>query len=65
MLKKSVSFDENKNQIRYYEKENINYYDDYLSTVCKYMCTSTEYNEKLYDSDHIVLKSGKKVKKVV
>ena len=65
MLKKSVSFDENKNQIRYYEKEKINYYDDYLSIVCKYMCVSSEYDEKLYDSEYIVLKSGKKVKRVV
>ena len=65
MLKKSVSFDENKNQIRYYEKEKINYYDDYLSTVCKYMCVSTECDETLYDSEYIVLKSGKKVKRIV
>ena len=65
MLKKSVSFDENKNQIRYYEKEKINYYDDYSSTICKYMCVSTECDEKLYDTEHIILKSGKKVKKVL
>ena len=65
MLKKSVSFDENKNKIRYYEKEKIDYYEDYLSTVCKYMCISTDCNEKLYDTEHIILKSGKKVKKVL
>ena len=65
MLKKSVSFDENKNQIRYYEKEKINYYDDYSSTICKYMCIITECDERLYDSEYIVLKSGKKVKRVV
>ena len=63
MLKKSVSFDENKNQIRYYEKEKINYNDDYSSTICKYMCVSSECDEKLYDSEYIVLKSGKKIKK--
>ena len=65
MLKKSVSFDENKNQIRYYEKEKINNYDDYSSTICKYMCVSSECGERLYDSEYIVLKSGKKVKRVV
>lgn len=65
MLKKSVSFDENKNQIKYYEKEKINYYDDYSSTICKYMCVSTECDERLYDSEYIVLKNGKKVKRVI
>ena len=63
MLKKSVSFDENRNQIRYYEKEQINYYNDYLPSICKYLCSMSEYDENIKDDEYIILKSGKKIKK--
>lgn len=59
MLKKSVSFDENKNEIRYYEKEKIQ--DDYLDTILKYLCTSTECSDEKPLDDFMILKSGKKV----
>lgn len=59
MLKKSVSFDENKNEIRYYEKEKIQ--DDYLDTILKYLCTSTDCSDKNPLDDFMILKSGKKV----
>ena len=62
MLKKSVTFDENKNKIRYYEKEKVDY-EDYLTSLCKYMCISTESDDKLCESEYIILKSGKKIKK--
>ena len=29
------------------------------------MCVSTECDERLYDSEYIVLKNGKKVKRVI
>ena len=63
MLKKSVTFDENKNKIRYYEKEKVDYYEDYLTSICKYMCISTENDDKLCESEYTILKSGKKIKK--
>jgi hypothetical protein len=61
MLKKSVTFDENKNEIRYYEKEKEKI--DYLTSIYKYMCISTETDDKLYESEYTILKSGKKIKK--
>ena len=65
MLKKSVTFDENKNKIRYYEKEKVDYYEEYLTSIYKYMCISTESDDKLYksESEYTILKSGKKIKK--
>ncbi len=33
---KSVTFNEDNNQIRYYDKDEVKY-DDYLSVVCKYL----------------------------
>ena len=58
MLKKSVSFDENKNKIRYYEKEKEKI--DYLTSIYKYMCISTECDEKLYESEYTIFKKIKK-----
>ena len=37
-MKKSVSFNEDLNEIKYYEKEVIDNKEDYLSTILKYCC---------------------------
>ena len=37
MMKKSVSINEDMNEIRYYEKDIIDHTEDYLSTVFDYM----------------------------
>ena len=58
MLKKSVSFDENKNQIKYYEKEKIDYYDDYLSTIENYLSYDKGPTEDLKKKE-MVLRNGK------
>ena len=57
MLKKTVYINEEKNEYRIIEK---NIKDDYLYTLFKYMCTSTE-NDK--GGEYMILKNGKKVKK--
>ena len=63
MLKKSVKINEENNEIRYIEKREIK--GDYLDTLFKYMCTSTDNSESLNELEdkHMVLKNGKKVKK--
>ena len=62
MLKKSVKINEENNEIRYIEKREMK--DDYLDTLFKYMCTSTDNSESLNIKDeHMILKNGKKVKK--
>ena len=70
---KSVTFNEDNNQIRYYDKDEVKY-DDYLSVVSKYLYgeenikeetleeTLEEINEEL-NGGYMVLKSGKKVKR--
>ena len=64
MLKKSVKINEKNNEIRYIEKREIK--DDYLDTLLKYMCTSTDNSESLnIKEEHMILKNGKKVKKVI
>ena len=59
MLKKTVYINEEKNEYRIIEK---NIKDDYLYTLFKYMCTSTD-NDK--EEEYMTLKNGKKVKKNV
>ena len=62
MLKKSVKINEENNEIRYIEKREIK--DDYLDTLFKYICTTTDNSESLNEEDqHMILKNGKKVKK--
>ena len=62
MLKKSVQINENLNEIRYYEKEKPK--DDYLDTILKYLCTSTETSESIKnDYDYKVLRNGKTIKR--
>ena len=66
---KSVTFNEDNNHIRYYDKDEVKY-DDYLSVVSKYLYyeenikeeTLEEINEEL-NGGYMVLKSGKKVKR--
>ena len=38
---KKVKFNLSKNVIKEYEKEEINHYEDYLSSVQKYLCSCT------------------------
>ena len=46
MMKKSVSINEDMNEIRYYEKDIVVVNtEDYLSTVLKYLCTKTDCDE--------------------
>ena len=61
MLKKSVQINESLNEIRYFEKEKPK--DDYLDTILKYLCTSTETSESIKnDYDYKVLRNGKRLK---
>ena len=46
-----------------YAGELEDYYEEYLTSIYKYMCISTESDDKLYESEYIILKSGKKIKK--
>ena len=63
MMKKSVSINEDMNEIRYYEKDIIDHTEDYLSTVLKYLCNKSDCDEKK-EEDYILLKNGKKILKV-
>jgi len=60
---KKVIIDESKNEIKYIEKREIK--GDYLDTVLKYMCSSSETLELSSGEkkDYIVLKNGKKIYK--
>jgi hypothetical protein len=62
-MKKSVSINEDMNEIRYYEKEIINNTEDYLSTILKYLCVKSECDEEK-EEDYMLLKNGKKIIKV-
>ena len=60
-MKKSVQINESLNEIRYYEKEKPK--DDYIDTILKYLCTSTETSEYIKnDYDCKVLRNGKRLK---
>ena len=48
-MKKSVSFNEDLNEIKYYEKEVIDNTEDYLSTVLKYLCCNKPMIEDIDD----------------
>ena len=61
-MKKNVQINESLNQIRYYEKEKSK--DDYLDTILKYLCTSTETSESIKENyDYKVLRNGKTIKR--
>ena len=59
-MKKNISFNEKLNKINENEKKKINHYDDYLSTINKYLNTA---NIKKEDYEYIILKNGKRIKK--
>ena len=56
---KSVTFNVDKNQILYYEKDEVKY-DSYLSVVTKYLYGGENIKEEI---EYMVLKSGKKIKR--
>ena len=60
-MKKSVSFNEKLNEILYYDKEKKYYLEEYLINIELYL---NKENLKKEDNNYIVLKSGKKIKKV-
>jgi hypothetical protein len=60
-MKKSVSFNEKLNEILDYDKGKKYYLEDYLINIQSYL---NKENIKKEDNDYIVLKSGKKIKKV-
>ena len=60
-MKKSVSFNEKLNEILDYDKEKKYYLEQYLINIELYL---NKENLKKEDNDYIVLKSGKKIKKV-
>jgi len=60
-MKKSVSFNEKLNEILDYDKEKKYYLEEYLINIELYL---NKENIKKEDNDYIVLKSGKKIKKV-
>lgn len=62
-MKKSVSFNEKLNKIIEYEKKKINHYDDYLSTINKYLNTEKIKKDDGDDYEYIILKNGKRIKK--
>ena len=65
MMKKTVVMNEDKNEIRYYEKDTKP--DDYLDTIFKYVCSSSDTiespTEMIEKKDYMILKNGKKVYK--
>ena len=64
MMKKTVVIDEDKNQIRYYEKDPKS--EDYLDTILKYLCTSTDNSGDTKGrpaDDYMILKNGKRIQR--
>ena len=60
MLKKSVFINEDNNEIIYIKKRKEK--DDYLDTIFKYLCTSTETTENIKENyNGTVLRNGKKL----
>jgi len=59
-MEKKVSFDLSLNEIRIFEKEKIDYYDDYLSTIQNYSSygNSDEDNNSL-ETKEMLLRNGK------
>ena len=57
-MKKKVTFNLLLNEIKEFEKEKIDYYDDYLSTIDNYLCYDKEPNEDLKKKE-MILRNGK------
>ena len=62
-MKKKVTFNLKINEIKEFEKEKVDYYDDYLSTIESYLSYDKEPNEDLKNKE-MVLRNGK-VKKII
>ena len=60
-MKKSVSFNEKLNEILDYDKEKKYHLEEYLINIQSYL--NKEYIKK-EDNEYMILKSGKKIKKV-
>ena len=60
-MKKSVSFNEKLNEILDYDKEKKYYLEDYLINIQLYL---NQENIKKEENEYMILKSGKKIKKV-
>ena len=62
MLKKTVVINEDKNEIRYYDKESVP--NDYLNYIFKHMCSSSKTIESPKEKkEYMLLKNGKKIYK--
>ena len=57
-MKKKVTFNLLLNEIKEFEKEKVDYYDDYLSTIENYLSYDKEPNEDLKKKE-MVLRNGK------
>ena len=62
-MKKKVTFNLKINEIKEFEKEKVDYYEDYLSTIESYLSYDKEPNEDLKNKE-MVLRNGK-VKKII
>ena len=60
-MKKSVSFNEKLNEILDYDKEKKYHLEDYLINIQLYL---NQENIKKEENEYMILKSGKKIKKV-
>ena len=60
-MKKSVSFNEKLNEILDYDKEKKYHLEDYLINIQSYL---NQENIKKEENEYMILKSGKKIKKV-
>jgi len=60
-MKKSVSFNEKLNEILDYDKEKKYHLEEYLINIQSYL---NQENIKKEDNNYMILKSGKKIKKV-
>ena len=60
-MKKSVSFNEKLNEILDYDKEKKYHLEEYLINIQSYL---NQENIKKEENDYMILKSGKKIKKV-
>jgi len=60
-MKKSVSFNEKLNEILDYDKEKKYYLEEYLINIELYL---NQENIKKEENEYMILKSGKKIKKV-
>ena len=60
-MKKSVSFNEKLNEILDYDKEKKYHLEEYLINIQSYL---NQENIKKEENEYMILKSGKKIKKV-